>query len=181
MVMLEYEVEEILREHVQKFQGSSVASALEMVLKLEGDADEHYFELQKEQPNGFDYDRFLKTHLFGHIGELRFNSGVRFSQSMCAARNGKPFDFKAFSRLMHRELGKGHYVVLAIFSNEKSGAEDCHGYLVYGQDQTKYYYVTAAENNGKIVTGNWTIPQLRGEMESSNNRKGADVYTHFRR
>lgn len=128
---------DVLRNHIQKYSKSCVPMGIELALKLMGQAEINYYEIQDEKgdnpSSGWDFNG-------------KIYRGTRVNQEFPIVRGATfPLD-DLFNRIIE-ELNAGGYVHCAW---KEHPTDPYHAFIIYGYEGDELLAVTKYHNNSNV-------------------------------
>lgn len=146
----------IVDEHEQKYPKSCIASAIEIILKLIGEVDTNYYDVQDNWKNEDNRLSFADFH-------NRKIEGVRFERKFSIDRS-KSFPFKELFETIDCELAAGRYVVISLVANN-----GWHMWVIYKKKDNDF---SAVSKSGKTTIH---LPKLKDQVQRMG---GTDILVY---
>lgn len=147
----------VLNSHSQKYSNSCVPMGIELVLKLMGQAEKDYYELQDEKGDtpswGGDYDN--KT-IKGTLIKMNFD-----------ILRGTSFPLDDLFKTIYKEINAGRFVNCAW---RKNSTDPYHAYVIYGYEGAEFLAITKYHNNAAV----FYIDDMKSKLTSI---QGSDILT----
>ena len=157
----------IIDQHEQIYKKSCVASAIEMILKLEKKVAINYTGLQYElKDRAIGFGDFNNKTILGLTFESKFGSYDNF-------------DFVALFNFIDKELVEERFVVVSLGNDTCSS---CHMFIIYEKsEEGKYFAFTKESKEGELPAKITKEEQNAKEIiKKMNNGKGTDILIYKR-